>query len=336
MSSNAANIVFGPVPSRRLGRSLGINNIPPKFCSYSCVYCQVGPTRTPQLQRQRFYSPAVIEAQVRRAVERSRAAGERIDYLTFVPDGEPTLDLALGEAIARLRPLGVPIAVISNGSLTSRADVREALASADLVSLKVDSVDEASWRRINQPHAELDLGEVLEGMRRFAGEFGGMLLTETMLVAGINDAAEGLERTAAFIAELQPAHACLAVPTRPPAASWVRPPDESVLASAYAIFLAHDLATELLVDFEDEITFAPSDTPAADLLAITAVHPMRETEVRQLLVDSGADWAIVDDLLRKRALRRVEHGGHTFYLRPLPAEAHPRARRGGPNLGIVR
>ncbi|MCK4471545.1 MAG: radical SAM protein, partial [Anaerolineae bacterium] len=116
-------IAFGPVPSRRLGRSLGINNIPPKICTYSCVYCQLGRTIKMQIKRHAFYEPEKVLQDVHDKVEKVRETGERIDYLTFVPDGEPTLDVNLGREIELLRPLGIKIAVISNGSLIGREDV---------------------------------------------------------------------------------------------------------------------------------------------------------------------------------------------------------------------
>jgi len=124
-------IAFGPVPSRRLGRSLGVNNIPPKVCTYSCVYCQVGRTIRMQVERRVFYGPEEILQAARDKVERARESGEPIDYLTFVPDGEPTLDVNLGREIELLRSLGIKIAVITNASLIWREDVREALMKAD-------------------------------------------------------------------------------------------------------------------------------------------------------------------------------------------------------------
>ena len=110
-------IAFRPVPSRRLGRSLGINNIPAKICSYSCAYCQVGRTLQMELKRRSFYSPQEIYQEVLEKVNRSESMGQAIDYLTFVPDGEPTLDINLGQEIDMLRSLGIRIAVISNASL---------------------------------------------------------------------------------------------------------------------------------------------------------------------------------------------------------------------------
>jgi len=197
-------IAFGPVPSRRLGRSLGVNNIPPKVCSYSCIYCQVGRTSTMRVERQPFYQPDRILREVRAKVERARQAGEEIDYLTFVPDGEPTLDLLLAREIELLRPLGIRIAVITNASLCSRPDVREVLSQADWVSLKVDSTREAVWRKVNRPHRRLLLPSVLEGMLEFARGYRGELATETMLVGGVNDGERDAAEVAGFLARLRP------------------------------------------------------------------------------------------------------------------------------------
>jgi len=194
---------FGPVPSRRLGRSLGINNIPPKVCSYACVYCQVGRTLRMRTDRQTFYPPDELVAEVFAAVDRSREAGEQIDFLSFVPDGEPTLDVNLGREIELLRPLEIGLAVITNSSLISRPDVRADLMNVDWVSLKFDAVREDVWRRINAPRADLDLTEIQEGARRFADEYRGRLVTETMLIEGLNDDVALLEELADFLAELQ-------------------------------------------------------------------------------------------------------------------------------------
>ncbi|MDX2437439.1 MAG: radical SAM protein, partial [Acidobacteriota bacterium] len=174
-------MTFGPVPSRRLGQSLGINNIPPKICSYACIYCQLGRTLTMQTERTNFYDPERILEEVRTRVEEVRVAGESVDYLCFVPDGEPTLDLRLGREIELVRELGIKIAVITNSSLIWRKDVREELALADWVSLKVDAVREDVWRRIDRPHGQLRLSQILDGALALSGSFTGQLVTETML-----------------------------------------------------------------------------------------------------------------------------------------------------------
>ncbi len=309
---------FGPIPSRRLGRSLGVNNIPAKVCTYSCVYCQVGRTTAMELERRAFFPPQVIRGDVAAKLENARRLGEDADYVTFVADGEPTLDVNLGLELELLRPLGVPLAVISNSSLTPREDVRADLAGADWVSLKADAVDEATWRRVNRPHKKLRLAAMLEGMRAFAGDFYGTLATETMLVKGLNDDLAHLRRVADFLAELEPATAYLSVPTRPPAEEEVRPPSEEAVARAYDVFVSAGLRTELLIGYPSD-AFAYTGDVEEDILTITAVHPMREEAVAELLAKAGAEWGAVERLLADGLLAAVECGGKKFYVRTFRA-----------------
>jgi wyosine [tRNA(Phe)-imidazoG37] synthetase (radical SAM superfamily) len=309
-------IAFGPVPSRRLGHSLGINNIPAKHCSYSCVYCQVGPTPVTEIAPRAFHSPENILHDVRERMGAVRARGEPVDYLTFVPDGEPTLDITLGAAIDALRPLGLPIAVISNASLLWRPEVRDALLRADWVSVKVDSVDESLWRPINRPHTGLVLADILEGIRAFSRSYRGMLVSETMLVAGINDTEEALAATAGFLRDAGISRSYLSVPLRPPAVKDIRLPDEQAIARAGEIFSAAGVATELLTENEGD-AFAFSGDLRKDILDITAVHPLRESALRALVEKSGASMTEVDALIAAGELKAVAHAGEIFYVRRL-------------------
>ena len=316
-------LAFGPVPSRRLGRSLGINNIPPKVCTYACIYCQVGRTTEMTIERRTFYDPGEIVRDVREKVEKSREAAEPIDYLTFVPDGEPTLDANLGREIELLKPSGIPIAVISNSSLLSREDVKGDLVGADWVSLKVDSVDEKAWRRVNRPHGRLELASMLEGAMAFAQTFGGELVTETMLVAGVNDSEEQLRGVADFLGRLRPDTAYLSIPTRPPAEEWARAPDEESLNRAYQLLSEKVERVEYLIGYEGD-AFACTGDVESDLLSITAVHPMREDAVSTFLARAGAGWEVVDRLGAAGQLTRAEYEGHAFYVRRLRTPARER------------
>ena len=315
------HIAFGPVPSRRLGQSLGINNITAKACSYTCIYCQVGQTTEKIIEPRPFFSPRTIHAAVAERVRDVRERGLAIDYLTFVPDGEPTLDSRLGENIATLRELGVPIAVISNATLLWRSEVRARLAGADLVSLKVDSVHEDDWRSINLPHRGLALPRVLDGIREFAADFRGDLITDTMLVAGINDDPASLADTADFVAGIAPGTAYLAVPTRPTTVSTVRVPTQASLVRAYRLFAERLPSVELLTGHEVG-EFAHSGDARTDLLAVTAVHPMREDAVHRLLQNDRADWALVEELLRAGLLEAVHYQGARYFLRPVRSGGH--------------
>jgi wyosine [tRNA(Phe)-imidazoG37] synthetase (radical SAM superfamily) len=309
-------IAFGPVPSRRLGRSLGINNIPPKVCTYSCVYCQLGRTMKMQVERQAFYEPGEILRAVEDKIEKVRAVGESIDYLAFVPDGEPTLDVNLGQEIELLKRLGLPIAVITNSSLIWRQGVREDLMGADWVSLKFDAVEEELWRRIDRPHGKLELPSILAGALEFARVYEGDLVTETMLVAGVNDAEGALRKIAGFLARLKPAAAYLAIPTRPPAEEWVRLPNEEIVNRAYQILSERVKRVEYLIGYEGN-DFAFTGDVEQDLLSITAVHPMREEAVSEFLAQAQVGWAVVHKLVEQDQLAKTEYGGRRFYMRRL-------------------
>ncbi|MGD6853019.1 MAG: radical SAM protein, partial [Candidatus Bathyarchaeia archaeon] len=234
--SGSISLAFGPVPSRRLGKSLGINNIPPKACTYSCVYCQLGKTSQNKSTRQFFYQPADISNEVQRKVANANNRNERIDYLTFVSDGEPTLDVNIGEEISLLKHTGIPIAVLTNASLLWSSDVRQDLLKADYVSLKVDAISNDLWKRIDRPHKDLRLNAILQGIQDFVEIFKGTIVTETMLVDNINYENE-FEKIATFLAELKKLNrAYIAVPTRPPAESWVKPAREQAVNVAFQIF----------------------------------------------------------------------------------------------------
>ncbi len=314
---NHSAFVFGPVPSRRLGQSLGINNtLLPKACSYNCAYCQVGRTKRPEYSRRPFYAPKAIYEAVAARLAQAEAEGARIDYLSFVPDGEPTLDIRLGETIALLRLLGKPIAVFSNSSLIWRPDVRADLAAADWVSLKFDAVEERTWRRIDRPNKMLQLPLIMDGAPAFARQFRGELVTETMLCAGLNDDTGNLTDTAEFLARLQPAVAYIGVPTRPPVEDWAVSPQEHTIAEAYAIFAARLHKVELMIGYPSP-AFQPGNDAERELPDILAVHPMRETEVLDYLKKSGAGAGILEKLSQKGILKRVEHRGEGFWVRVL-------------------
>ncbi len=310
-------MTFGPVPSRRLGQSLGINNIPPKICSYACVYCQLGRTPHMSIERTAFYPPTAVIERVGARIDEVRAAGEPLDYLCFVPDGEPTLDINLGRAIELLQPLGVDIGVISNASLMWREDVRDDLMGASWVSLKVDAVNKAAWRRIDRPHAKLELELILKGILAFAESYEGRLVTETMLVDGLNDRAESLEETAQFLEQLQPEIAYLSLPLRPPAEPEVAVPDAAGIARAWKILSDRLERVEFLGVAEGDAFFSTGRVEE-DLLSITSVHPMRLGSVQALLDSAGAPWSVVQALLEEGKLVQSEYGGDSFLLRRLP------------------
>ncbi|MGQ4834321.1 MAG: radical SAM protein [Candidatus Asgardarchaeia archaeon] len=310
-------IAFGPVPSRRLGRSLGVNNIPNKVCTYACVYCQIGKTLNMDIKRKTYFSIETIFNEVKAKVEKAKARNEQIDYITFVPDGEPTLDINLGKEIKKLKSLGIPIAVITNASLIWREDVAVDLSEANLVSLKVDAVSNDIWKRINRPHKELQLEKILEGILEFRKSFQGIIITETMLIDGIEYNDE-FEKIANFLKELKPNKAYIAVPTRPPCENWVKPAKEETINQAYQAF-ARSLGTEkveYLIGYEGN-EFAFTGDAEKDLLSIISVHPMREDAIKEFLSKANADWTLIEKLLKDKKIVEITYEGKKFYMRKL-------------------
>jgi len=309
-------IAFGPVPSRRLGKSIGINNIPPKVCSYACIYCQLGRAIEMEYRRKEFYKPEQVVEQVTQQVKKAEKNGDIPDYLTFVPDGESTLDIHLGKEISELKQLGYKLAIITNSSLMNREDVQNELLNLDLVSVKVDTAEEETWRKINHPHKQLSFNEMKEGLRQFSKKYKGKLITETMLIDGVNDSKEQLEKTAAFIASLNSTTAYISIPTRPPARKKVKAATEEAINMAYQIFSAQMEHVEMITGHEGN-AFAHTGDTAQDILSITAVHPMREDSVREFLEKDGKTWEILEQLLKEEKLLETEFGGHKFYVRKL-------------------
>jgi len=310
-------IVFGPVPSRRLGRSLGINNIPAKVCTYSCIYCQLGAGEVRRVEPCSFYLPKELFRLTQEKVQAVRARGDSIDYLTFVSDGEPTLDSRLEHEIEFLRSLDIKIGVITNSSLLWREDVRKALNRTRWVSTKVDAADSRTWRKINRPHADLRLEAIQEGLAAFAESYAGEWVTETMLVQGVNDSPAQIEAVASFLGRLRPSRAYLAIPIRPPAMPWVHSPDEEIVLEAHEIFKEHLPRVECLVGYEGN-AFGLTGDFEEDLLSITAVHPMKEEAVRHLMEKANGKWSLVEELKSRGILAEARYRGDTFFIRKFP------------------
>jgi wyosine [tRNA(Phe)-imidazoG37] synthetase (radical SAM superfamily) len=306
-------LIFGPVPSRRLGRSIGVNNIPYKVCSYACSYCQVGKAVQMQVHRREFYQPDAITEQVETRLK-GLASTEYPDYITIVPDGEPTLDLRLGELIRKLKTFGIPVAVITNSSLLPAPGVHDDLMQADYVSVKADSVCEPSWRKINKPHKSLQLERILQAMEVFARSFRGTLVTESMLIKGVNDHEVEITALAQFLRKINPSVAYIAIPTRPPALENTLPADEDAVAMAYQIFLNSGLFTELLTGYEGN-AFSSSGNFIDDILSITAVHPMRKDAVMQLMSGSNGTMDDLNRMILQNDLIKIAFNNEEYYLR---------------------
>ena len=290
--------VYGPVPSRRLGQSLGIDPIPLKTCNWNCVYCQLGRTMPVVNNRIYYHSPKNILEEVKRALK-EHDPGE-IDWVTFVGSGEPTLHIGIGWMIREVKALtDIPVAVITNGALLHLPSVREELSVADAVLPSQDAGTAELYRRINRPHPEITFERHLRGLIAFRREYEGALWPEVMLVRGLNDTEEALGEIADAFRQIQPDEVHINLPARPPAEAWVQPPDEEGLMRASAIL--GDIA-RVVYPVEGIFDLSGYENVIDAVIAIITRHPMREDELERTL----ARWAPGEV---NQALAKLESGG---------------------------
>jgi wyosine [tRNA(Phe)-imidazoG37] synthetase (radical SAM superfamily) len=302
--------IYGPIPSRRLGRSLGISPIPDKTCNFSCIYCMLGRTDHLTTKREEYFKVEDILAELDDAL---RNVSPPPDHISIVGNGEPTLYLRLGDLIQEARGLSsIPIAVITNGALLSEPAVRKALAEADVVLTSFNAPTEELFRRIDRPCPGMAFEAMKQGLLDFAHmRRRGQLWVEMMLLEGINDSPETLEQTRWFLQAVKPDRVFVDTPLRPPAEDFARPVTPEALVRAEK---ALGGAQPSGFDF-GAFTIAAGTDPLETLAGICKRHPMREDQAIELLVDSGIDPLPVLEALRADPRFRAErYAGQTFFL----------------------
>ena len=204
--------LFGPVPSRRLGRSLGVDLIPRKTCPYDCLYCEVGPTTRQTLKRKDYHTQAIIQE----LQDYLKSPAAELDYITLAGSGEPTLNLGLPRIITAIKELtDKPVAVLTNGALLYLPEVHRDLKAADVILPSLDSALEKTWRAINRPLPEMSLAQLIEGLYALRREYPGQIWLEIMILKGMNDSQEELEALRQVIEKLAPDKVQLNTAVRP-------------------------------------------------------------------------------------------------------------------------
>ncbi len=225
--------LFGPVPSRRLGLSLGVDVIPKKLCTLDCVYCEVGQTDMRALRRKEYITPGPIIAELQTALRELKD----LDFITFSGSGEPTLNSMLGELIHAVKLMTrVPVAVITNGTLLYRDDVRRDLLEADVVLPSLDAATQPVFEQINRPHAQLNINTIINGLKQFRAEYLGKIWLEILFVDGINDTEDELAALRQAINEIKPDKVQLNTVIRPPVESFAHPINEERLREIQTYF----------------------------------------------------------------------------------------------------
>ncbi len=303
--------VFGPVPSRRLGQSLGIDPIPLKTCNWNCVYCQLGRS-VPMINVRREYIPRhTIISQLEQAL--AAHAPDEIDWITFVGSGEPTLHSGLGWLIRATKSrTNRRVAVITNGSLLYKPEVRRELSAADAVLPTLDAGTPELYHKINRPWPKLLFEQLIDGLITFRREYAGQLWIEVMLIKDLNDSEEALYSIAAVLQPIRPDQVHINLPIRPPAEPWVQPADEVGVERALRIL---GTVAQVVRPAGGAIDLSGSEDLRAAILSVITRHPLCEADLQQTLGHWSASQikAVLADLVAAGQAQIVTRYGTRFW-----------------------
>jgi wyosine [tRNA(Phe)-imidazoG37] synthetase (radical SAM superfamily) len=296
--------VFGPVPSRRLGRSLGLDPIPFKTCTYDCVYCQLGRTTHQTLARAPYVPASTLIAELQAWL----ASGRTADVITLSGSGEPTLNSEIGAIIQWLKQhVSLPVALLTNGALLFQAEVREAIQLVDLLLPSLDAGTPAAFARINRPCPELSLDLLEEGLLAARRECPAAMWLEVMLVAGFNDSAEEMEAIRKIIEGVQPDRVQINTVVRPPAEAYAAAVSQETLAAAREVFGER---AEIIAPTRASLAVTEPDRQLAErMLSLLARRPCT-------LSDLAAPLAIHPNEAAQHLARLLAEG----IIRPLPRD----------------
>jgi len=314
--------LFGPVYSRRLGHSLGIDLLPPKICSLNCVYCEVGPTTELTCERKEYVPTEEIIQEIDQVLAAS-AGGRPIDVFTLTAMGEPTLHSGLGKVIAHLKAkTDKPVAVLTNGTLFFDPQVRADLSGADIVIPSLDAARQESFERVNQPAKALNLEQIIEGLALFGREFSGEVWLEILLVKGLNDSLDDLLALQQAVRKIQPTRIQLNTVARPPMDGLAQPVTREKMAQAVEI-LSDGFAgpVDNLVDFqalEKKRDAGKKQLPEPLMEEIAAMLqrrpcPLEEIDKALHIQDLDLTRECVQRLVAAARIEKIIHSDKEFY-----------------------
>jgi wyosine [tRNA(Phe)-imidazoG37] synthetase (radical SAM superfamily) len=303
--------IYGPVPSRRLGYSLGVDILPFKTCSLDCIYCQLGTTERKTVRRKKYFDVDAILGQIKNVT----ASGQRIDYITFSGSGEPTLNSAIGNLIRKIKKsTPIPVAVLTNGTLLFRKSVRDALSRADLVVPSLDAVTQKIFDRINRPHPSLKIEKIIDGLIKFRQEFNGKIWLEILLVKGVNDYPAHIQKLKKVIAEINPDRIHLNTVVRPPAEKSTYPLSLQELERIRSIF---GKKAEVVAEFKKTRHMPAFHNIKDAILSMVARRPVTLSDMSNSLGKHKNELIkYCDFLLKEGKIKLVLHEGKKFYELP--------------------
>jgi wyosine [tRNA(Phe)-imidazoG37] synthetase (radical SAM superfamily) len=308
LSSGENRYLFGPVHSRRLGFSLGIDVVPAKTCTFNCIFCQIGHTTHQTIERKEYVPAAEVMAELKKYL----ANGGHAEYLTFSGSGEPTLHSKLGEMIAQTKQMTkIPVAVLTCGALLYDSQVRRELALADVVLPSLSAALPATFQAINRPHGLLHLDAISNGLKSFRQEYRGQIWLEVMLVKGLNDNPQEMALLHDAIAQIKPDKVHLNTVVRPPAESETQALSATELRRMQAILGAK---VEIIAELPDMAAPALGHLVVHDLMQLLARHPATLEEISESLnCKHEIIWLVLNSLTESGVIEVREHRGKKFY-----------------------
>ena len=303
--------VYGPVPSRRLGRSLGVDLVPLKTCNFNCIYCQLGPTACTTVERGEYSPVADVLAEVRQALGR----GPRPDWITLGGSGEPTLHSSFGRIAEGIRAItDVPICLLTNGGMFIHPEVRADCKAIDMIAPDLDAADEEPFRLINRPHPGVTLESVVQGLEALRREYRGRIWLEVFLVPGLNTSDADVARLRALIERINPDRVQLNTAVRPPAESFVRPVPPERLEQIRALL---GPKAEVIANVEALRALPLTAAGEADVLAMLRRRPCTAEDVATgLAIHPREAAALLASLLREGRIFHECKALRGFYRAP--------------------
>jgi len=265
----AFRYLYGPVPSRRLGRSLGIDLVPHKICTYNCIYCQIGKTTGRTLLRREYVPTDEVLDEVKEFLLKGNS---QIDYFSLSGSGEPTLHSKIGRIIQEIKRLSsIPVAVITNGSLLFEEEVRKDLVAADVVLPSLDAVSREVFERINRPDQTVSIEKVIEGMVDFRKIYRGKIWLEILLCKGVNDTTGELQKMKEVVKRIQPDLIHLNTVVRPPSEDWVKPLSQREMEDIRDFF---GEKASVISEFDRHLTYVTKEDIRDGILRILKRRPL--------------------------------------------------------------
>jgi wyosine [tRNA(Phe)-imidazoG37] synthetase (radical SAM superfamily) len=300
--------LYGPVPSRRLGRSLGIDIVPLKVCTLDCVYCQLGRTTKKTIERKDYVPVEAVLSELRDALKK----GLEADFITISGSGEPTLNSRLGELIDGVKKMtSIPVAIMTNGTLLYREDVRADCAKADVVVPSLDAGDEASFQKVNRPHRDISIEKLVDGLTSFRKEFTGQIWLEVFLVEGLNTDIAEIDKINGLIKRIRPDKVQLNTAVRPTADPAIKKVDAEKLQT-----IAHliGLRCEVIADFPLLHSDKRMHSAAEDILSMLKRRPCSLDDICSGLgIHRNEALKHITELQQRKLIDSEVKNGRTFF-----------------------